>query len=153
MNKNVKCEGKSATTNTPLPKFNISPLKPEYLQLKELPIDQSIDDKPRTVIGKVFTFSDPTPLKDPVNIVALSLNALNLLDADTSDSNYAKISKNPQEILDDQFLRLISGWPNKQFYQPLCHCYGGHQFGYWANQLGDGRAHIVGEYTNKESAR
>ena len=36
---------------------------------------------------------------------------------------------------------------------PLCHRYGGHQFGVWADQLGDGRAHMLGEYVNEASER
>ncbi len=28
---------------------------------------------------------------------------------------------------------------------PYAHCYGGHQFGSWAGQLGDGRATSLGE--------
>ena len=31
--------------------------------------------------------------------------------------------------------------------------YGGYQFGYWADQLGDGRAHLLGEYVNEEGSR
>ena len=30
--------------------------------------------------------------------------------------------------------------------------YGGFQFGYWAEQLGDGRAHLLGEYINSREA-
>jgi len=36
---------------------------------------------------------------------------------------------------------------------PLAHRYGGHQFGYWAAQLGDGRAHLLGEYVNRKGER
>ncbi|KAG7487457.1 hypothetical protein MATL_G00023600 [Megalops atlanticus] len=36
---------------------------------------------------------------------------------------------------------------------PLAHRYGGHQFGVWAGQLGDGRAHLLGEYTNRNGER
>ena len=35
----------------------------------------------------------------------------------------------------------------------LCHRYGGHQFGVWADQLGDGRAHMLGEYLNQAGER
>nr|XP_058964178.1 protein adenylyltransferase SelO-like isoform X2 [Pocillopora verrucosa] len=35
----------------------------------------------------------------------------------------------------------------------LSHRYGGHQFGDWAGQLGDGRAVILGEYTNRIGER
>lgn len=31
--------------------------------------------------------------------------------------------------------------------------YGGHQFGYWAGQLGDGRAVMLGEYVNRKGER
>ena len=33
--------------------------------------------------------------------------------------------------------------------QPFAHCYGGHQFGQWAGQLGDGRAISIGEGKNQ----
>jgi len=36
---------------------------------------------------------------------------------------------------------------------PMAHRYGGHQFGYWANQLGDGRAILLGEYLNNKGER
>jgi uncharacterized protein YdiU (UPF0061 family) len=42
-------------------------------------------------------------------------------------------------------LRVLSGgapWPGMQ---PLASVYSGHQFGVWAGQLGDGRAHWLGE--------
>ena len=31
--------------------------------------------------------------------------------------------------------------------------YGGYQFGYWAGQLGDGRAHLLGEFINQQGER
>ena len=34
-----------------------------------------------------------------------------------------------------------------------CGRYGGYQFGYWAGQLGDGRAHLLGEYLNTRGER
>ena len=36
---------------------------------------------------------------------------------------------------------------------PLAHRYGGHQFSIWAGQLGDGRAHLLGEYVNARGER
>ncbi len=36
---------------------------------------------------------------------------------------------------------------------PLSHRYGGHQFGYWSGQLGDGRAHMLGEYVSQAGDR
>lgn len=40
------------------------------------------------------------------------------------------------------------------FYRvPYAQCYGGHQFGMWAGQLGDGRAITLGEVLNAKSER
>ena len=36
---------------------------------------------------------------------------------------------------------------------PYAQCYGGHQFGMWAGQLGDGRAITLGEVLNSKSER
>ena len=36
---------------------------------------------------------------------------------------------------------------------PYATCYGGHQFGNWAGQLGDGRAINLGEIVNGRSER
>ena len=36
--------------------------------------------------------------------------------------------------------------------QPYAACYGGHQFGSWAGQLGDGRAITLGEVLNARTA-
>ncbi len=43
--------------------------------------------------------------------------------------------------------RLLTGM------DPYATCYGGHQFGYWAGQLGDGRAINLGEVINAEQQR
>lgn len=34
------------------------------------------------------------------------------------------------------------------YHQPIAHNYCGHQFGSWAGQLGDGRAHTLGNIKN-----
>lgn len=39
------------------------------------------------------------------------------------------------------------------FRMPYAQCYGGHQFGMWAGQLGDGRAITLGELLNSKSER
>jgi serine/tyrosine/threonine adenylyltransferase len=45
----------------------------------------------------------------------------------------------------ESFLRAFSGHPLLPGMQPFAMCYGGHQFGHWAGQLGDGRAINLGE--------
>ena len=37
--------------------------------------------------------------------------------------------------------------------EPYAACYGGHQFGSWAGQLGDGRAITLGEVINAQGER
>ncbi|XP_060638423.2 protein adenylyltransferase SelO-like isoform X3 [Anolis sagrei] len=49
----------------------------------------------------------------------------------------------------EDFLQLVSGAKVIWGSLPLAHRYGGHQFGSWAGQLGDGRAHLIGVYTNR----
>ena len=48
-----------------------------------------------------------------------------------------------------EFLKMVSGnsvLPNSK---PFAMCYGGHQFGHWAGQLGDGRAINLGEVASQ----
>ncbi|XP_062983977.1 protein adenylyltransferase SelO-like isoform X3 [Elgaria multicarinata webbii] len=71
------------------------------------------------------------------------------------------LQKNSQDVLEDildldmsvssseDFLQLVSGAKVTLESLPLAHRYGGHQFGSWAGQLGDGRAHLIGIYTNR----
>jgi len=49
----------------------------------------------------------------------------------------------------DDFIQLVSGEKIVSGSIPLAHRYGGHQFGIWAGQLGDGRAHFLGIYMNR----
>ena len=44
-----------------------------------------------------------------------------------------------------ELLQLLSGNANLKGFLPYAMCYGGHQFGNWAGQLGDGRAINIGE--------
>ncbi len=43
------------------------------------------------------------------------------------------------------FLDIVTGNKNFSEVKPFAMCYGGHQFGHWAGQLGDGRAINIGE--------
>lgn len=51
----------------------------------------------------------------------------------------------PQAWQDREFLHVFSGTKGLHGNTPLCAVYSGHQFGVWAGQLGDGRAHLLGE--------
>ena len=58
-----------------------------------------------------------------------------------------------EDVHSEEFLAAFSGnilLPGMQAYAT---CYGGHQFGNWAGQLGDGRAIGLGEVVNRAGAR
>ena len=49
----------------------------------------------------------------------------------------------------NELLSLLSGAENFEGFTPYSMCYGGHQFGNWAGQLGDGRAINIAEVEDK----
>ncbi|XP_055340048.1 protein adenylyltransferase SelO, mitochondrial-like [Paramacrobiotus metropolitanus] len=105
--------------------------------LLNLPIDSIIKSQafiPRTVFSKV----SPTSLKTRSKLAAVSTDALSrILDLDA------------ESVADSElFVDFVSGNAVLSGSVPLAHRYGGHQFGSWANQLGDGRAVLLGEYIN-----
>ncbi|NCF33448.1 MAG: hypothetical protein GWP50_07750, partial [Proteobacteria bacterium] len=54
------------------------------------------------------------------------------------------------ECLGDEFLQAFSGTHVLPGMDPHATCYGGHQFGNWAGQLGDGRAINLGEVNTQQ---
>lgn len=55
-----------------------------------------------------------------------------------------------QDITSDAWLEALSGNGVIEGMQTYAHCYGGHQFGHWAGQLGDGRAIALGEIEHNQ---
>lgn len=51
----------------------------------------------------------------------------------------------PQTLTSTEFLNVVSGTSPMPGGDTLAAVYSGHQFGVWAGQLGDGRAHLLGE--------
>ncbi|XP_075602518.1 protein nucleotidyltransferase YdiU isoform X5 [Balearica regulorum gibbericeps] len=96
----------------------------------------------RNVRNCIFSIVYPTPFKSRVRLVAVSKEVLeNILDLDISVKGTS------------DFLQFVSGGKVMVESVPLAHRYGGHQFGSWAGQLGDGRAHLIGVYTNRHGER
>lgn len=92
----------------------------------------------RRAPGVVFSPVKPTPLEADLQLVSVSDDCLtNILDLDPSSSN------------DERFNQFVAGNLLLPGSDPIAHRYGGHQFGYWADQLGDGRAILLGEYVNR----
>ncbi|KAJ3176046.1 hypothetical protein HDU87_005563 [Geranomyces variabilis] len=100
---------------------------------------------PRQVLGAHFSYTEPDQTPNPV-LVSASAPCAELLDIDLLET-----LKTPSER--DAFLGLVSGNSVPAATNPWSLCYGGHQFGSWAAQLGDGRAITIGEVTNSRNEK
>ena len=113
-------------------------------KLADLPLDSELNNYVRRHVPKVvFSQVTPTALVKPRKLVAASPEVLrDILDMD------------PNNITNDpEFVDFISGNNVLKNSIPMAHRYGGHQFGVWAGQLGDGRAILLGEYVNAKGER
>jgi len=109
--------------------------------LANFPVDPIEGNFVRRVPNAVFSRVKPTPLTDKVRLVSFSEDACSdILDLEASAST------------DSDFVKFVGG-ELAAGSEPLAHRYGGHQFGYWADQLGDGRAILLGEYVNNKGDR
>eukprot|EP01031_Cornospumella_fuschlensis_P034340 gene34340-41568_t len=103
--------------------------------LRSLPVDDIKENYVRQVPNAIFSFVNPTPVKEP-KTVAYSASALELLGV-SSD-----------EMSEESIAQYLSGNVLLEGSQPAAHCYCGHQFGSFAGQLGDGAAISLGEVVN-----
>ncbi len=106
----------------------------------ELPADPDTGNHVRQVAGACYSAVHPAPASDP-RLVAFSREAAALLDLDEHD------------CLQSGFAEVFAGNRLLPGMQPYATCYGGHQFGNWAGQLGDGRAINLGEVVNAAGER
>lgn len=81
------------------------------------------------IVPYCFAECDTTPIDNP-KIVCVSKECLELIGITNIDMN---------------FIGYFSGNKKIPNFMSLCHCYSGYQFGVFAGQLGDGRAHIIGD--------
>lgn len=117
--------------------WQFSPLK-----LLSLPIDDTKDNYVRrNVHGVLFSHVSPTRLSSPKLVCYSDDVLINILDM------------NPEITKTEEFLEFIAGNKILNSSVPVAHRYGGHQFGNWAMQLGDGRAILIGEYKNRRGDR
>ena len=108
--------------------------------VQELPGDPSDAAHPRQVMGAFWSAVQPKHAPQPV-LVAHAPEVAALLDLTASD------------VADEAFVQVFVGNRLAAGMQPYASCYGGHQFGQWAGQLGDGRAIGLGEVVNQASQR
>ena len=103
---------------------------------KELPADPNKNNTRRQVEKSAFSSVTPQEPGNP-----------QLLHASEEVANLLGISK--EEIGSKSFLEVFSGKTVLEDTTPFAMCYGGHQFGNWAGQLGDGRAINLAEVIHK----
>ena len=88
--------------------------------------DEITENYPRQVMS-AYSFVEPKKTAMPILIASSELVA-------------QQIGLSEQQVNSVEFLQLFSGNSLLDNMQPFAMCYGGHQFGHWAGQLGDGRA-------------
>ncbi|KAF3981122.1 MAG: YdiU family protein [Methylococcales symbiont of Hymedesmia sp. n. MRB-2018] len=108
--------------------------------VKELPADSESENFCRQVSAASFSRVIPTKVSKPL-LLAYSREMAVALDLSVSDCN------------SDYFAQVFAGNQLLSGMDPYAMCYGGHQFGNWAGQLGDGRVINLGEIINSENQR
>ncbi|TYP75298.1 protein adenylyltransferase SelO [Aquimarina intermedia] len=103
---------------------------------KELPADPSTENSRRQVTEACFSYVKPRKTSDP-KLLHVSTEMLKSLGLDNTDAQ------------SDDFLKIFTGNALLPNTSPYAMCYGGHQFGNWAGQLGDGRAINLAEVAHK----
>jgi uncharacterized protein YdiU (UPF0061 family) len=105
---------------------------------KELPHDLKRENSPRQVFNACFSYVTPRVPSGPVLVHA-------------SDEMMKEIGLDEKDKNSEDFLGVFSGSKILEGTDPYAMCYGGHQFGNWAGQLGDGRAINLGEVVNDDN--
>ena len=95
--------------------------------VRELPADPMLGNSPRQVRNASYTRVAPTPVREP-KILAWSDAVGEMLGMAKPDS------------LSGPVAQVLGGSLVLEGMEPYAARYGGHQFGHWAGQLGDGRA-------------
>ena len=108
--------------------------------VRELPGDPEEGPRIRQVHGACYSRVMPTPVAKP-QLLAWSPEVGELLGWGLSDA------------ADPVFAEVFGGNRLLPGMEPYAACYGGHQFGNWAGQLGDGRAITLGETVNAAGQR
>jgi uncharacterized protein YdiU (UPF0061 family) len=101
-----------------------------------LPADAILENTPRQVSKACFSYVIPKKTQKP-KLLHISPELLNTLGLPLKDAESEK------------FLNVFTGNEVLEKTSPYAMCYGGHQFGHWAGQLGDGRAINLFEIEHK----
>ena len=94
---------------------------------KELPADPIQENTRRQVRNACYSFVKPRKTADPKLLHVSSEMA-------------ASLGLSEKDVQSEEFKKMVTGNLILENTNPYAMCYGGHQFGNWAGQLGDGRA-------------
>jgi uncharacterized protein YdiU (UPF0061 family) len=108
--------------------------------LSELPGEEEENNRPRQVYGACWSPVTPTAVARPAMIAYSREMAQNL-------------GLDEEELASGPMLDALAGNALLEGMKPYSMCYGGHQFGGWAGQLGDGRAINLGEALGPDKRR
>jgi uncharacterized protein YdiU (UPF0061 family) len=104
----------------------------------ELPGDPEDGPRRRQVKGALWSRVRPTPVRAP-RLLAWSREV---------GERFGLLE--PQGPLRDRWAGILAGNEVLPTMSPYAANYGGHQFGHWAGQLGDGRAIVLGELVDRD---
>ena len=104
---------------------------------KELPADKNKNNTRRQVFEACFSYVSPTVPTNPA-----------LIHVSTEMAENLGLTK--EDTVSKEFLEIFTGAKVIEGTEPYSMCYGGHQFGNWAGQLGDGRAINLMEVVEKD---
>ena len=107
---------------------------------REMPLDPIRDLRARKVRGAMYSLAAPTPVSKPT-MLAWSGEVAELLGLGGAPLDPAAAA---------HWARVLSGNETLEGMLPIATRYGGHQFGNWAGQLGDGRAISLGEVLSEK---
>jgi serine/tyrosine/threonine adenylyltransferase len=105
---------------------------------RELPADPDLRNVTRQVKQACYTRVTPTQVAAP-ELVAYSREMADILGLSATT------------VLTPEFAQVFGGNRLLEGMAPFAMCYGGHQFGNWAGQLGDGRAINLGEVLTSQN--
>jgi uncharacterized protein YdiU (UPF0061 family) len=105
---------------------------------KELPADSNLENTRRQVENACFSFATPKKTANP-KVLHVSKEMTAALGISEEDATTAF------------FKNIVTGNEVYAGTKPYAMCYGGHQFGNWAGQLGDGRAINLFEVEHKNT--
>ena len=108
--------------------------------VRELPADPERGSRRRQVHSALYSRVDTTPVASP-RVIAWSREMAETLGLSEDDVRSAR------------FAQVFGGNALVDGMEPFAANYGGHQFGQWAGQLGDGRAITLGEAIGRDGQR